>query len=150
MTTWERKTTVSDFRIPAGYEVTHHENRGYDSPDRWYEAHEGKRKVGEYGYKDDAIEACCEDAKKKGWAKSRYDIIAADDEEEPTPAEGCGVCGKTKNEEDDSEVLWKCSVCEKTVCRACTLTIPGSRPAEYFYQTLCSHVCWEKAGRPDE
>lgn len=148
MSTYERKTVVQDIRIPPGYEVSYHENRGYDSPDRWYEAHQGKRKLGEHGRKDDAIEACVEDAKKRGWQESRYDKILA--EEVPAdPAFTCGTCRKTEHE-DGSKVTWKCSVCEKTICRECTLTIPGSCPLEYFERTLCSHACWIAAGRPDE
>lgn len=145
----EVKHPISDRRIPAGYEVTYHENRGYDSPDRWYEAREGRRKIGiNFGRKDDAIEACVEDAKKRRWQETRYDKIMAEDAPEEPP-QVCAKCGKSRHE-DDSKVTWRCSVCESTVCRDCTLTIPGSCPLEYFERTLCSHACWITAGRPDE
>lgn len=75
MSTYERKTPVQSPRIPPGYEVTYHEIRGYDSPDRWYEAREGRRKIGvNYGYKDDAIDACIEDAKKRNWQETRHRV----------------------------------------------------------------------------
>lgn len=62
--------------------------------------------------------------------------------------DGCR-CGRVENL-DGSKVRWKCSQCDQPVCRECALTIPGSAPTEYFFETLCSKDCWEKAGRPDE
>lgn len=70
----------------------------------------------------------------------------------------------TVNPDDGSPVLWKCQSCGRTVCRKHTLTIPNSRPTEYYSVTLCSpddvlqavdHVheelsCWEKAGSPED
>lgn len=144
----ERKTPVQDFRIPAGYTVILHE--GVEIPDR-YEAREGQRKLADFDYKDDAVQACIEDNKKRGWAKSRYDIIAAEDEDAPKKKKkGCSKCDKTVNDADGTKVQWMCNVCDSLVCRDCTLTIPGSMPIEYFHETLCSHACWEKAGRPEE
>lgn len=31
----EKVSAVAHKSIPPGYKVTYHENRGYDSPDRW-------------------------------------------------------------------------------------------------------------------
>lgn len=66
----------------------------------------------------------------------------------------CGVCG-TEKHEDGSPVTWQCQVCEKKVCRDCTLLIKnfdGSLriPHEYYEMTLCSDACWEAAGKPVE
>jgi len=58
MSTWEEKRVVIDARIPKGFVVTYHELRGYDSPSRWYEAHKGRKKIGEFANKGDAIRAC--------------------------------------------------------------------------------------------
>ena len=80
-----------------------------------------------------------------------------------TASPGCYVCQATVNP-DGSPVLWKCSVCGRTVCQKHTLTIPGSRPTEYYNDTLCSldenlqnvdfvneePSCWEKAGSPED
>lgn len=141
------KTSVRDCLIPAGYEVTLYEPF---MAEPWYEAQEGSRKLGHFARRDDAIEACQEDVKTRGWRRtSRYDMIAADDEPKPTRP-GCGQCGKTINPADNSPVEWLCVVCDKRVCRDCLLTIPGSCPTEYFAETLCSRLCWEKAGRPAE
>lgn len=68
MSTYERKTEITDKRIPKGCTVMYHEIRGYDSPDRWYEAHRGKVKLGEFGTKEAAIAVFAE-----GKSKSRYD-----------------------------------------------------------------------------
>jgi hypothetical protein len=54
----EQVTTINDVRIPKGFSVTYHVLRGYDSPDRWYEAHKGKRKLGDFGDLDGAVAAC--------------------------------------------------------------------------------------------
>ena len=54
----ETVVPIEDKRIPKGFTVTYHELRGYDSPDRWFEAHRGARKLGDYTRKDEAIEAC--------------------------------------------------------------------------------------------
>jgi hypothetical protein len=59
--------------------------------------------------------------------------------------ERCSRCGDIGVH---GPVRWRCQVCKKLVCTRCTLTIPGSKPVEYYEQTLCSLVCWEKAGRP--
>jgi len=49
--------------LPAGYQVSHHESRGYDSPDRWYEAScPGWKK--ECDSPLQAIHACQEHAKQ--------------------------------------------------------------------------------------
>lgn len=62
--------------------------------------------------------------------------------------DGCR-CGRVENL-DGSKVRWKCGQCDHMVCRECALTIPGSSPTEYYFETLCSKGCWEKAGRPAE
>lgn len=36
--TTEQKSVVTWTLAPPGYEITYHVVRGYDSPDRWYEA----------------------------------------------------------------------------------------------------------------
>lgn len=86
----------------------------------------------------------------------------------------CSQCGKVEHA-DGSLVRWRCQVCHQFVCRSCTLTLPQlpqlqnhpgplaepSKPEvagnlvlrggrEYLEQTLCSRVCWEAAGKPDE
>jgi len=65
-------------------------------------------------------------------------------------ADGCCRCGRTQNDDDGSQVEWECQICDRLVCRHCTMTIPHSVPREYYEMTLCSPECWEKAGRPDE
>jgi len=62
---------------------------------------------------------------------------------------GCAVCQRTRHE-DGSRITWKCSYCGALICRRCALTIPGSRPPEYYQATFCSKTCWEAAGAPDE
>jgi hypothetical protein len=61
----------------------------------------------------------------------------------------CSQCGALAHGNADPPITWKCQVCNRLVCRSCTLTIPGSDPVEYYETTLCSRTCWEKAGRPD-
>lgn len=61
----------------------------------------------------------------------------------------CYACLTNKNP-DDSPVTWKCCQCGNTICMNHTLTIPDSEPTEYYHDTLCSTVCWEKAGCPKE
>jgi hypothetical protein len=56
--THETRTVISDKRIPKGCTVTYHELRGYDSPERWYEARSGRKKLGAFPNKDAAIRAC--------------------------------------------------------------------------------------------
>lgn len=87
------------------------------------------------------------------------------------PPVGCVRCHKTFHE-DGSEVQWKCQGCGYLVCRDCTLTLPGTRgldairqgksgidqwslePSpggrEYYSATLCSKMCWERIGAPEE
>lgn len=60
MATREESSEVADPRIPKGYKVTYHEIRGYDSPDKWYEARCRNRKLGDYGTREQAIAACVE------------------------------------------------------------------------------------------
>lgn len=150
---YDWRTAVNDFRIPPGYTVNRVDawvGPACDMGHARFEALEGKRKIGDFGFKSDAIEACRKDTKKKGWAKGRYDLIreAADEEDAPPPpVDGCSKCGR-KVEDDGAMVLWRCQVCDKIVCRRCTLTVPGID--QYFDTTLCSHACWVEAGRPDE
>ena len=61
----------------------------------------------------------------------------------------CGVCGTLVNP-DGSPVTWRCAGCGGRVCRGHTLTVPGKVPEEYYTDTLCSHACWEKVGRPQD
>jgi hypothetical protein len=65
MSTREESSEVADPRIPKGYKVTYHELRGYDSPDRWFEAHCGARKLGDFGTREQAIAACTVRAERK-------------------------------------------------------------------------------------
>ncbi len=65
MSTREESSEVADPRIPKGYKVTYHELRGYDSPDKWYEAHHGSRKLGDFGSREQAITACTTRAERK-------------------------------------------------------------------------------------
>lgn len=45
---YERKHVVTCKACPPGYEITYHELRGYDSPDKWYEvSYNGKRVLGD-------------------------------------------------------------------------------------------------------
>jgi hypothetical protein len=61
-------------------------------------------------------------------------------------SETCGVCGRS---EDDLQcrVTWRCCVCNKLVCRHCTLLMPDDHPEktssapEYYYDTYCSERC---------
>ena len=70
------------------------------------------------------------------------------------PDNGCVVCGVGGDIEigdtPSETVTWRCCGCERLVCRGCTLTIPDSRPREYYHETFCSIPCWEKMGKPDE
>lgn len=61
----------------------------------------------------------------------------------------CGRCGAERNE-DGSAVLWKCQMCDIFVCQKCTLTIPRTRPIEYYWGTFCSQECHVKAGSPQD
>ena len=64
--TYERKSIVESDSIPNGYEVSYHEIRGYDSPDRWFEAHHGNKKLrGTFSSIKDAVEACISDMRNK-------------------------------------------------------------------------------------
>lgn len=50
MSTYERKTTIEDPRIGPSWEVTYHEIRGYDSPDRWHEVRFKGKLVEQFGH----------------------------------------------------------------------------------------------------
>lgn len=65
------------------------------------------------------------------------------------PRGTCVSCGKSEHD-DGSSVTWECLSCKGCVCRECTLTIPGSKPLEYYYETFCSKTCWEAAGSPEK
>jgi hypothetical protein len=52
----------------------------------------------------------------------------------------CCQCGRTENFEGEP-VTWVCQVCNKHVCRFCTLVKPKSVPREYYHATLCSLEC---------
>lgn len=144
MTTFE-STPIDDFRIPPGYAAIRVD--AVDGTRHYFEAYEGPRKIGEFEWPSEAVEACITDSKTRGWVKSRYDRIGGDDEEEPVPKDGCQRCGKP-TEYDGATIRWRCQVCDKRICRGCTLTVPGQ--GVYFDTTLCSHACWVEAGRPEE
>lgn len=67
--------------------------------------------------------------------------------------EGCYKCGRTINHDPresklDSPVWWKCQVCERLICRGCTLLKPNNHPdinpfglLEYYDETYCSDEC---------
>lgn len=65
MSTHEEVSIRRDPRVPNGYTVTYHENRGYDSPDRWFEAHYGNKKLGDFGSFEQALAACTTRAERK-------------------------------------------------------------------------------------
>lgn len=71
MSTHEESVQSTDKRIPKGYEITYHELRGYDSPDRWHEAHCGKTKLGDFGSFGEALKACQEDKRQRAKKKRR-------------------------------------------------------------------------------
>lgn len=58
MSTYERRILIECDDLPSGYKVEYCENRGYDSPDKWYEATgpDGK-KIGEYHKLEQAVAA---------------------------------------------------------------------------------------------
>lgn len=67
MSTYERSRKVEVEGLPPGYEVSFHEIRGYDSPDKWYEATYRGKKIGKsagmgYGSARDAARAAHEHA----------------------------------------------------------------------------------------
>lgn len=68
MSTYETSRVLTGDSIPVGYEITAHELRGYDSPDRWYEVHHLGKRVGEYGTAEEALDACL--------SRSRHDASA--------------------------------------------------------------------------
>lgn len=57
----------------------------------------------------------------------------------------CSRCGRPEND-DGSNVTWRCAVCEGLVCRHCALTAVGddSGVPEYLDVTMCSKECWSK------
>jgi hypothetical protein len=65
MSTREEIVESTDKRIPKGYKITYHELRGYDSPDKWYEARCKNRKLGDYGSLEQALAACTERARMR-------------------------------------------------------------------------------------
>lgn len=76
MSTREDSSVVSNKRIPKGYKITYHELRGYDSPDKWYEARCRNRKLGTFGTFSEALEACTKRANLRpthvGSIKTKY------------------------------------------------------------------------------
>lgn len=58
MSTHEESHESTDKRIPKGYKISYHELRGYDSPDRWYEARCARVKLGDFGSFEEALDAC--------------------------------------------------------------------------------------------
>lgn len=61
--TYEKVLEIKDKRIPAGYLVSYHEMRGYDSPSRWYEIKRGNQLLKEFSKynKEKAIQFCIKD-----------------------------------------------------------------------------------------
>ena len=57
--------------------VTHHELRGYDSPDRWYEVRYGRKKLGE-GSQQNVIKAAQEHAAKLASPPSILDLMGGE------------------------------------------------------------------------
>jgi len=53
-----RRTVIEDKAIPEGFEVVHLEERGYDSPDRYYEVYYHGMSLGSFGRRGEAIKAC--------------------------------------------------------------------------------------------
>ena len=72
--------------------------------------------------------------------------------------DGHGNIMETRGEKwvaPDEPVEWLCAVCDRRVCRACALAIPGSAPSsfpslgdEYYANTYCSLAC-RAAAPPD-
>lgn len=56
----EESTRCTNPKIPAGCEVWYHENRGYDSPDRWYSARTPFGAT-DHGTFTEALEKCLKD-----------------------------------------------------------------------------------------
>lgn len=55
---WEKRTQIYDPKIPLTCRVDFIEMRGYDSPDKWYEARRGRKYLGAFPTRAAAIEAC--------------------------------------------------------------------------------------------
>lgn len=142
----ETSQPVEDDKIPPGFKVTFVTLRGYDSPDRWFEAFfpDGS-KLGQFRDRDAAINACIGHAKTDpptGPPGDSFEAVW----QEVRPRMGCVRCLKTKNV-DGSNVTWRCSVCGHLVCRECTKTI-GDLGHEYHEKTYCSEDCWVADGKP--
>lgn len=71
----EVRIGISDDRLPNDCYVSYHELRGYDSPDKWFEARVGTRLIGKFSTKDDAVDACVEETRGPPW----YDLVVEDD-----------------------------------------------------------------------
>jgi hypothetical protein len=56
MSTYERSRNIEVEGLPPGYEVSFHELRGYDSPDKWYEVRREGKKIGSSAYMGYATE----------------------------------------------------------------------------------------------
>jgi len=162
-----RRTPICDYDIPIGYRVALCETSGFGWPEDWFEAREAKRELGRFETRSDAIEACRND---DGWRKNRYDYINEEDEalvtlsgpdachtcgktfgpETPDACtcDGCYICGKTHESSEDTKVRRRCRVCNRLICRDCTLLARGER--KYLDETLCSRACWYALGSPKE
>lgn len=71
MSIYEAKE-VLDCKLPNdNYQVSYHTNRGYDSPDRWFEARYNNVLLGEFAYKEEAIKACFDFQAQKPCKKIR-------------------------------------------------------------------------------
>lgn len=76
----ERSRKVEVEGLPAGYEVTYHENRGYDSPSKWYEAKLQGEKIGKsrtfgYGSAAEAVEGAKVHAESLKDPKREYVVM---------------------------------------------------------------------------
>lgn len=97
MSTYETRSPVGDDRIPDGYEVTFHQIRGYDSPDRWFVCTGPHGWMKEVGERRDAIRACVEH-----WEMTRP--LAPDDD-------GKVRCYLCRGARDSSVEGRECPVC---------------------------------------
>ena len=64
--------------LPTGYRVEYHEARGYDSPDRWYEAHGPDRAYCDrFGTAKEAEKGCWDHMLHDNWFHTRDKALRA-------------------------------------------------------------------------
>ena len=99
MSTYGRETPVTDALIPAGYTVTFHEIRGYDSPDKWFVCKGPGGWKKERGERRDAIFECVNHAERMEPPKVPDECgemscyLCRGVEDRSMDAESCVVCG---------------------------------------------------------